>query len=70
MIDDWKMFPFDDVIMGYCVRGPFSISDKTPYCKISQSPEAAKFVSRIIQSIALKIDRHLDSTAGDAPLKF
>ena len=32
-------------------QGPVSISDKTSYCKISQSLEAARFVFRIVPSL-------------------
>ena len=31
--------------------GPISTSDKTPYCKISQILEAARFVFRIVRSV-------------------
>ena len=43
--------------------GPVSISEKTSYCKISWSLEAARFVFRIC-SIALKFDRHFGSIAN------
>ena len=33
-----------------CNQGPVSLSDKTPYYKISWSLEAARFVFRIVRS--------------------
>ena len=33
------------------VQGPVSISDKTSYCKILRSLEAARFASRIVRSL-------------------
>ena len=47
--------------------GPDSICDKTSYRKISCNLEVARLVVKII---ALKFDRHIGSTAAEAPVKF
>ena len=50
----------------HCNMGAVSISDKASYSKISRSREP--FIRNC--PIALKFDRHLGSTAADAPVKF
>ena len=47
--------------------GTFSISDKTPHCKISWSLEAARLV---VEMITLKFDRHIGSSAAEVAVKF
>ena len=51
-------------------QGPISTSGKMSYCKISQSIEAARFVLKIVRSIALKIVRHGGNSNVDVPVKF
>ena len=46
--EDKNHLQFGNLVSGY--QGPVSISDKTSYCKISQSLEVARFVCRIVWS--------------------
>ena len=65
-----KKFPFDDVIIYFTsYLGLYSQSGKTSYCQISSSLETARFDVIMIE-LPLKLDRHLDSSAADVPVKF
>ena len=50
------------------ILGPVSISDKTSYCKILWSNEAARLVVLFIAS--LKFNKHIGSTAAEVPVSF
>ena len=50
------------------IQGLYSLSGRTSYRKISRSLETASLCYN--DRIALKFDRHLDSTAAEMPVKF
>ena len=54
------------VSKGSIALGLYSLSSRTPYCKISWSLEAARYDD----CIALKFGRHLGSDAAEVPVQF